>query len=65
LNVITAQTILLNDEQTAVNFRMQQMLASVQIIKAVGGGWGVAQLPSPKQLTSENAGVASSQAILH
>jgi len=49
LNVISAETILLNDQQTAVNFRMQQMVASVQLIKALGGGWNVAQLPSPKQ----------------
>jgi NodT family efflux transporter outer membrane factor (OMF) lipoprotein len=50
LNVITAQTIVLNDQQTAVNFRMQQMVASIQLIKALGGGWDIAQLPSPKQL---------------
>ena len=39
LNVITAQTALLNDQQAAVNFREQQMVASVQLIKALGGGW--------------------------
>jgi len=50
LNVISAQTILLNDEQTAVNFRMQQMVASVQLIKALGGEWNAAQLPSPKEV---------------
>ena len=50
LNVITAQTVVLNDQQTAVNFRMQQMVASVQLIKALGGGWDVAQLPTPSQL---------------
>jgi outer membrane protein TolC len=38
LNVITSQMALLNDQQTAVNFRMQQMTASVQLIKALGGG---------------------------
>jgi NodT family efflux transporter outer membrane factor (OMF) lipoprotein len=50
LNVISAQTILLNDQQTAVNFRMQQMVASVQLIKALGGGWDSAKLPAPNQL---------------
>ncbi len=50
LNVIAAQTVVLNDQQTAVNFRMQQMVASVQLIKALGGGWDVAQLPTPSQL---------------
>jgi len=50
LNVISAQTILLNNQQTAVNFRVQQMVASVQLIKALGGGWDGSQLPSPNQL---------------
>jgi NodT family efflux transporter outer membrane factor (OMF) lipoprotein len=53
INVISAQTILLNDQQTAVNFRMQQMVASVQLIKALGGGWDSAQLPSPNQLKNK------------
>ncbi len=53
LNVIVAQTILLNDQQTAVSFRMQQMVASVQLIKALGGSWNAAQIPSPKQIRAE------------
>ena len=53
LNVISAQTVLLNDQQTAVNFHMQQMVASVQLIKALGGGWDSAQLPSPNQLKTK------------
>ena len=39
LNVIVAQTALLNNQQTAVSFREQQMVASVQLITALGGGW--------------------------
>ncbi len=50
LNVIVAQTTLLNDQQTAVNFRMQEMVASVQLIKALGGGWNATQIPSPKEI---------------
>jgi NodT family efflux transporter outer membrane factor (OMF) lipoprotein len=49
LNVIVAQTTLLNDQQAAVNFRMQQMVASVQLIKALGGGWDAGQIPSLKE----------------
>lgn len=59
LNVLTAQTILLNDQETAVNFRMQQMVASVQLIKALGGGWDAVQLPSPSEVrktTSRGSG---------
>ena len=52
LNVISAQTILLNDQQTAVGFRMQRMVASVQLIKALGGAWNSKQLPSLPQLTN-------------
>ena len=48
LNVIAAQTTLLTNERTAVNLQMQQMTASVQLIKALGGGWNVAQLTSQK-----------------
>lgn len=55
LNVIVAQTILLNDRQTAVNFRMQQMVASVQLIKALGGGWDAAQIPSPKEIRAQTS----------
>lgn len=39
LNVITAQTVLLNNQRTAVNLQTQQMTASVELIKALGGGW--------------------------
>ncbi len=46
LTVINAQTALLNAQQTAVNFRMQEMVASVQLIKALGGGWEATQIPS-------------------
>ncbi len=44
LNVITAQTALLNDQESAVTFREQQITASVQLIKALGGGWDVSRL---------------------
>lgn len=50
LNVIVAQTTLLNDQQAAINFRAQEMVASVQLIKALGGGWDVTQIPSAKQI---------------
>jgi len=50
LNVITAQTVLLSDQQAAVNFRGQQLVASVQLMKALGGGWDVSRLPSDQEL---------------
>lgn len=50
LNVIVAQTALLNDQQAVVNFRAQQMVAAVGLIKALGGGWDASQIPSPQEL---------------
>lgn len=47
LTVITAQTTALNDQVTAVNIRTRRMTTSVLLIEAVGGGWDIAQLPSP------------------
>jgi NodT family efflux transporter outer membrane factor (OMF) lipoprotein len=43
LEVITAQTSLLSNQRTALYLQMQQMTASVQLIKALGGGWDVSQ----------------------
>jgi NodT family efflux transporter outer membrane factor (OMF) lipoprotein len=39
LDVITAQTLLLGDEQTLITLRVNQLTASVQLIQALGGGW--------------------------
>lgn len=55
LNVISAQTILLNDQQAAVDYRMEQMVASVQLVKALGGGWDDSQIPSPRELKSKSS----------
>lgn len=46
LNVITAQTALLSNQQAAVNLKMEQLTASVQLVEALGGGWDVSQLPA-------------------
>jgi len=44
LNVITAQSTLLSNQRTAMNIRLQQMTASVLLIKALGGGWEASRL---------------------
>jgi NodT family efflux transporter outer membrane factor (OMF) lipoprotein len=61
LNVIAAQTVLLTDQQTAVDFRMQEMVASVQLIKALGGGWDSSQIPSEKEVESKTQDGLSAQ----
>jgi len=39
LDVITAQTALLNNERLETQLRGQQMVSSVLLVKALGGGW--------------------------
>ncbi len=41
LNVITAQAVQFNNERTLVLLRGRQLLASVALVKAIGGGWNV------------------------
>jgi outer membrane protein TolC len=45
LEVTTAQSAALADEVTAVNILTRRMTASVLLIKAIGGGWNVSQIP--------------------
>ena len=52
LNVITTQTIALSDQQTAVNILQRRMIASVDLVKAVGGGWDDSALKSENALRS-------------
>ena len=44
LNVITAQTIALSNEATAVQIRGRRMTAAVLLIQALGGGWDASAL---------------------
>lgn len=48
LEVTTAQSTALADERLAVDILRRQMTASVSLIKALGGGWNSANLPSVK-----------------
>jgi NodT family efflux transporter outer membrane factor (OMF) lipoprotein len=45
LNVITAQTTLLNNRQTLENLYTQQMTDAIVLIEDLGGGWDASQLP--------------------
>jgi NodT family efflux transporter outer membrane factor (OMF) lipoprotein len=49
VNLVTAQTTLLSDQQTLNALQVSQMIATVQLVQALGGGWDRSQLPTPKQ----------------
>lgn len=44
LDVITAQSALLTNQRLATQLLGQQMVTSVYLVKALGGGWGAAQI---------------------
>jgi NodT family efflux transporter outer membrane factor (OMF) lipoprotein len=46
LNVVTAQTIALTNELTAIQILGQRMTAAVLQVQALGGGWNASDLPS-------------------
>jgi NodT family efflux transporter outer membrane factor (OMF) lipoprotein len=52
LSVITTQTIALNDEQNAITILQRRMIAAVDLVKALGGGWDASTLPSGDALRS-------------
>jgi NodT family efflux transporter outer membrane factor (OMF) lipoprotein len=45
LQVITAQATLLQAQRTAVDLVTRRLIASVQLIQALGGGWDASKLP--------------------
>ena len=53
LDVVTAQTTLLTNQQTLATLHVQEMTASVQLIEALGGGWDRSQLPSPAEVSKK------------
>jgi NodT family efflux transporter outer membrane factor (OMF) lipoprotein len=46
LDVASAQNTLLSAEQAALSIHTRQMTSTVQLIKAVGGGWQDTQMPA-------------------
>jgi NodT family efflux transporter outer membrane factor (OMF) lipoprotein len=51
VDVMTAKLTLLGDQQTLATLQVQKMTNSVELIEALGGGWDVSQLPTPKQVS--------------
>ena len=46
LQVITAETTLLTNQRNDIDIERRRMDASVLLVKAIGGGWNVSQLPT-------------------
>ena len=49
VDVMIAQTTLLNNEETLNALQVQEMISSVELVQALGGGWDRSQLPTPQQ----------------
>jgi NodT family efflux transporter outer membrane factor (OMF) lipoprotein len=49
LEVVTAQTPLLQAQQTALDLRTSRLQAAVALTRALGGGWDVSDLPATGQ----------------
>src|SRR5262249_8981774 len=55
LEVAVAQAGALANQRTAVDILGRQMTASVLLIKALGGGWDAANLPTAEELKSSSS----------
>jgi NodT family efflux transporter outer membrane factor (OMF) lipoprotein len=51
INVVTARTTLLQNQETELNLHVQEMTSGVQLIKALGGGWDRSQLPTTRRVS--------------
>jgi outer membrane protein TolC len=66
LEVITAQTAALANQITAADILTRQMTASVLLIKALGGGWTAADMPSASDVrTTRSAAPRSDRSPRH
>ncbi len=52
LEVVTAEQAALSNERTGVDILTRRMTASVNLVKALGGGWNASQLPSAASLVT-------------
>ena len=53
VNVMIAETTLLSDQTTLNALQVDEMLASVQLVQTLGGGWDRSQLPTPKEVSAK------------
>lgn len=63
LEVTVAQSAALSDEVTAVSILGRRMVAAVQLIQALGGGWDSSSLPQHPECCGKLVGQDSQQAV--
>jgi len=51
IDVVTLQNTYLNEQQSVVSLQVEEMTASIELVQALGGGWDITQLPTPRQVT--------------
>lgn len=50
VDVVLAQTTLLNNQAALNSAEVDEMMSSVELVQALGGGWDRSQLPTPAQV---------------
>jgi NodT family efflux transporter outer membrane factor (OMF) lipoprotein len=55
IDVTTAQVTLLSDQESLVTLQVQEAVASIELIQALGGGWDLSQLLTPAQVSKKPA----------
>ena len=53
VDVVTAQTTLLSNQQSLNALQVSQMISAVELVQSLGGGWDASQLPTPSQAGSK------------
>jgi outer membrane protein TolC len=56
VDVVTAQTTLLTDQQAVIDVQIQEMTGAVQLVEALGGGWDLSQLPTVSEVAKTPRG---------
>ncbi len=55
IDVVTAQTTLLTDQESLATVHIDLMVSAVDLIEALGGGWDTSQLPTPSQVSQKTS----------
>jgi NodT family efflux transporter outer membrane factor (OMF) lipoprotein len=55
IDVVTAQTTLLTDQEALATVHIDLMVQAVDLIEALGGGWDTSQLPTPAQVSQKTS----------